>query len=158
MTWMEIMEYRTGTNKKEINSMSRVSTRISLTSKMPLWSCVAKWYNLCQFAISRICWNVFEGNSLLRCVLVLSSKRFLHCVIRGIFQRSWLYPFPGLYKFNSKISEMPAVDMDLEWHQWTLVAVLWISLNILCCSCSYTDWDQHTFCLPFQRLRRLRVY
>ena len=41
-TWME---YRTGTNKKEINSMqSRVSTIISLTSNMPLWSCVAKWY------------------------------------------------------------------------------------------------------------------
>ena len=137
MTWMEIMEYRTGTNKKEINSMqSRISTRISLTSKMPLWSCVAKWYNLCQFAISRICWNVFEENSLLCCVLVLSSKRFLHCVIRGIFQRSWLYPFPGLYKFNSKISEMPAVDMDLEWHG--PMDLGGCSMNILCCSCSYS--------------------
>lgn len=77
---------------------------------------------------------VFEGNSLLRCVLVLSSQRFLHGVIRGIFQRSWLYPFPGLHKFNSNASEMPlAVDMDLEWHG---PMDLGCPINILCCSCS----------------------
>lgn len=103
-------------------------------SLSPLWSCVAKWYNLCQFAIPRICWNCLWREFIAALRLGAQFPALPPRCHPWYIPKVLALPISRFAQFNSNASEMPlAVDMDLEWHG---PMDLGCPINILCCSCS----------------------